>query len=509
MKQEENGLALEAQDGATVVPLNDGNSDKVENTETNANENGTKSETEAPSKDEATNVDGDKSETKNESETTTKSTIKYATDRDGIKLKYLDLDLFYSVMSVPSYSRNERRMQTFVLHWARQKGIDAKMDKKGNIYLTKGTLSDGEYYPCLTAHMDTVQEKAKAYVDAGARLKINITEQKLYLDKDKEFYGGDVKHKAFVDGMGIGADDKGGVLISLAIMEHFEKIKAVFFVEEEIGMCGSKSMVKQFFDDCGYCIGWDSPDRNRAAYKSSGTKLFSAEFHEKFLKPICDDWGLDDFRSEPFTDIINIRESSNLMCMNFGNGGYDAHMYTEYMILEDTDHALGMGIDLVRRLGLSLYKTPETTRTWGVGDSGVFEKNEEKTTANTDNKLSNPETGDEAYFNRVFNRWSYSGGSYNHNTGGSTNTHTGGSTYDYRTGANNSGGLKKDTDKDKDKVASTAVVKYIAETYDAYLSDVKASLEDVLKKFCEKNGLDYDDELKDSMSHVFSKEIKF
>ncbi len=35
------------------------------------------------------------------------------------------------------------------------------MDDYGNIYFTKGKPKDYEFYPCVTAHIDTVQDKAK------------------------------------------------------------------------------------------------------------------------------------------------------------------------------------------------------------------------------------------------------------------------------------------------------------------------------------------------------------
>ena len=59
------------------------------------------------------------------------------------------------------------------------------------------------------------------------------------------------------------------------------------------------------------------------------------------------------------------------------------------------------------------------------------------------------------------------------------------------------------------KKDDSVTIKYIADTYDAYLSGIKTSIEDVLKEFCEKNGLDYEDSLKDKIALVFSKDIKF
>lgn len=410
--------------------------------------------------------------------------------KKSIKTKYINVDFVYDLMSVPTYSRNERRMQLYIINWARQRGIDVEYDAKGNLYLTKGKLEEGEVYPCVTSHMDTVQEKALVYSDAAVRLEIVTDKVKVYTDKDKEFYGGDYKTKISVDGQGIGADCKAGIVICLSLMDKFDKMKAAFFVEEEIGMLGSKAMNPSFFDDCGYCIGWDSPDLNRAAYKSSGTKLFSAEFYKNYLKPICQKWGMTDFRSEPFTDIINIREKSNLMCMNFGNGGYEAHMYSEYCIVEDMDHALGMGIDIVEGLGNKLYKSLPKERHWQHGKLVGEPEN---------NMIKEGETGDDTYFTKEFNKWGTTYGSY-----------SGGSSYGGYSGTSSSGG----TSTNKTETTSTTkdnsvAVKYIIETYDAYLDKIKKQTIETLKKFCEDNGLDYEEQLSSKIDAVYSKEITF
>ena len=414
--------------------------------------------------------------------------------KESIKTKYINLDFIYDLMSVPSYSRNERRMQLYIINWARRRNIKVECDAKGNLYLTKGELSNGEVYPCVTSHMDTVQEKSKVYSDAGTRLEIVTSEVQVYTDKDKEFYGGDYKHKISVDGQGIGADCKAGIVISLSLMEHFEKMKAAFFVEEEIGMCGSKAMDETFFNDCGYCIGWDSPDLNRAAWKSSGTKLFSAEFYKNFLKPVCDKWGMTDFRSEPFTDIINIREKSKLMCMNFGNGGYEAHCYTEYCIIEDMDHALGMGIDIIETLGNKLYRSLPTVRSWLHGKP-VDEPE--------GNMIKEGETGDEAYFGKEFDHWSNRYGTTTYNSGNTSTNYSSSNSSTSSSSSKNNNNTK--TTSSDDSVA----IKYIIEIYDDYLNSTKSSLIETLKDFCNENGLDYDAQLAEKVEAVYSKEITF
>lgn len=139
---------------------------------------------------------------------------------------------------------------------------------------------------------------------------------------------------------GLGMDDQGGCAIALAVIDSLPYAKAAFFVEEEIGMQGSKAADMHFFDDCAFVFSNDSPDRNRGTHYSSGVQLYSDEFFDEHLQKTCSDHGLTDFRSEPYTDIIQIRnhvlpDGKHIECLNFGNGGYDPHRDTEYARFSD------------------------------------------------------------------------------------------------------------------------------------------------------------------------------
>ena len=39
-----------------------------------------------------------------------------------------------------------------------EKKYDFHIDELGNIYVTKGQISEGEFYPCVVAHTDTVHK---------------------------------------------------------------------------------------------------------------------------------------------------------------------------------------------------------------------------------------------------------------------------------------------------------------------------------------------------------------
>jgi len=381
---------------------------------------------------------------------------------DDMGLMYIDKDFVYDFMSIPSHSNEEYRVVEYIRMWAVKNHVLFEFDSYGNVYLTKGELAEGEYYPCVTSHMDTVQMKHTEYLQASVRLPL----------KTERVTEG---HKVSIDGMGIGADDKGGVCISLSMFKYFDKLKACFFREEETGCKGSHEMDTEWFNNVGYVIGYDSPDLYRAAYACSGIKLFSYDFYQQYMKPVCDQWGLTTgcFFSEPYTDVKVIREKTHIVCMNFGNGGYNAHAYNEYIIMEHMDHALGMGIELIKFIGLTRHTLDELSATGGGKvtyfrrKDGLFGKKELD-----DNKLLE----------------SLSGG----NTKGGSGTHT--VTY-------------KTISKKEDELGLESV-EYIVKRYEAYISSMKIDMVDGLKKVCDEKNIDAKmfDEVIDK---VFNNEITF
>lgn len=412
----------------------------------------------------------------------------------SLPYKHIDVHELYEVMQVPSCSRYEFRMAAYIILWARKNNVDYKFDKKGNIYLTKGKLEEGEFYPCVTSHMDTVQDKAKPYALAGAELPLRTR-------RVKSTTSDEVRHEIFIDGQGIGADDKLGVYISLQLVKHFDKIKAAFFVEEEIGMQGSKELDKEFFNDVAYVVGWDSPDLIRAAWKCAGVQMFTAKFFKEKLYPVVKNWGFEakNFNSEPFTDVCQIREKTDIMCMNFGNGGYAAHSATEYLVVEHVDHALGMGMDIIQSIGnKEQFKFPKKTYSYDRTASGV---------GRTACAYDDDDKECEKLFGYV--RTTTYGGT----TGGST----GGSTSGVGTSANRSDGNVNT--KPADDAVNEETIKYIVDTYDEYVNGIKDGIEkkcdiieDIIRDKFREVGVDYSTiglNLKEELSEIFSKEIKF
>lgn len=399
---------------------------------------------------------------------------------DDMKLMYLDKDFVYDCMSVPTHSLLEYRMVVFIILWARRNNIKYEFDDYGNVYLTKGELAEGEFYPCVTSHLDTVQTKHDPYIYAGVPLDLKTERVK------------DGTHKISVDtnggsSIGIGADDKGGICICLSLFNHIEKLKACFFLDEERGCHGSNNLDKDWFKDVGYVIGYDSPDLYRAAWSCNGTKLFSYDFYEKHMKEVCDRWGLTNgcFFSEPYTDVKNIREKVEVICMNFGNGGYLAHSETEYCVIEDMDQACGMGVDLIESIGRTKHYLRHSGSTWAAHNNSTYVRSNDGTYKKVDNddiaKLES--LGDTARRNY----YGYTNGNVSHTTTTQTSATT---------------TVKKEHE------IKFETVKYIVNRYEGHINSIKEEVLGAVKELCEKNHVLFD-VFESAINEKFNNEIKF
>ena len=262
-------------------------------------------------------------------------------------LKIINEGLLYGLLSVPSFSGKEKWMQYYIMEYARRKDIPASIDDKGNIYLCRGSLSEGEFYPCVTAHMDTVHSRQIPFIEANKKIPLQT-----------EVVNGN--HLIFAEDFGLGGDDKAGIVIALTIMEMLPACKAVFFVEEEIGCGGSEVAELSWFRDVGYIIAFDAPGRNCASWSCGGELLFDKTFYEKFLRELGNKHGLTNFEAHPYTDVMMLRMNTCLACMNFSAGYYNHHTSIEYVVAEDMDQAVAMGLHLINRLGNKEYIIPYT-----------------------------------------------------------------------------------------------------------------------------------------------------
>lgn len=422
----------------------------------------------------------------------TKATETKKNEEPELKLTHLDKDFVYELMSIPSNSNAEYRLVSFVILWARRNNIKYEFDDYGNVYLTKGELNEGEFYPCVTAHLDTVQTKQKTYAQVGLNLNV-----KTRISTSK-------KHEIYVDGMGIGGDDKAGVLIGLSMFSHVDKLKAAFFLQEEIGCKGSEHMNTEWFKDVGYVIGYDSPDLNRAAYACSGVKLFSKAFFQEYMEEVCKEHGLTKFHSEPFTDVKVIREKTNIMCMNFGTGYYGAHSSTEYCVLEDMDNACRMGHALINKIGNTEHKLEHkgSMYSWNKTATGSYVKEQDED-EDFFRKLSGVTTtysgGYGGYCGRSARDYDDDYGDYWGDYGyGHYSGQTNGSTTSKQTATTSTN--TKTTEKKDENSVDIETLHYISDKYEQYVEDIKEGV----KKKCEELGVNFDE-----FALIFKNEIKF
>lgn len=393
----------------------------------------------------------------------------------NLGLEHLDTKLMYEMMAVPTCSDYEYRMVTYLILWARKHGIQHHFDDYGNLYFVKGKPTEGNLYPCVTAHLDTVQTKAKAYVLTGAELTLKTRKN------TKNEY------EVYIDSMGTGSDDKNAILIALHLFEKFDVLKGAFYLGEEIGCKGSSAMDVNFFDDVSYVIGFDSPEKNRAAWRLLGTvKMFTKDFYINYMKEICDKHGLTKFYSESVTDEAYITKNTGLVTMNFGNAGYLAHSQSEYFNVNELDDVIAMAYELVDSIPTNVqHLVGNVVYTTDTITGKTIKKIE-----TDDSDIEYLESlGDNSKYSYYGNQY-YSGSKYNY---GSSKNET-----NYNsTSASTSTTTSYDSNKEE---YNEETLQYIVDMYDQRLLDIK---NDVSKK-CKELNIDFKE-----FESIFEKEVKF
>lgn len=252
-----------------------------------------------------------------------------------------DKEFLKRVLSIPSVSGSEDMVRDYILGFADRRGIGADTDAMQNVYLTKGEIGEGEFVPCFVNHMDTVQEPQRDYVERGELLPV---QERMNEQGMTELY---------VDGFGIGGDDKAGVALALALIDALPKCKAVFFVEEEKRLHGSDYMDYSFLHDVSLLITMDCWGRVRTAseWRVNGARMYTQEFYENVLKEVFDRHKVTELGHPANTDACKLMVNSDLCCCDIGNGGYFPHKLYEYVCVEDAIAGYNLILDLCHSLG--------------------------------------------------------------------------------------------------------------------------------------------------------------
>jgi putative aminopeptidase FrvX len=245
------------------------------------------------------------------------------------------IHLLKRLLAVPSRSRHEGEMVSFLVDHVRRGGLrgTCMTDGWNNVFIRKG---DAEYVPCVVAHIDTVHTARP----------IQIVRQ------DGTLVGLD-------DGgqrCGIGADDKAGAYICLELLEHFDHIAVALFASEEVGCQGAYHAPAEWFDDVGCFVEFDCPGRELVSYTSGGTRLFANDGDFiRAAEPVLRAHGLTSCQHHPFSDVMALRQRFDLSCLNLSCGYHNWHRPDEYVVLDEVAAALAAGVSLLDALGCRRY----------------------------------------------------------------------------------------------------------------------------------------------------------
>jgi len=192
------------------------------------------------------------------------------------------------------------------------KGCTTNVDQYGNLYVTKG---DGPYR-CMVCHTDTVHDIVKAKI-----IPVQIKNKIIAVNGSS------------MTQVGTGGDDKVGIAITLQLLKEQESMKAVFFLDEEVGCVGSGNMDAEFFKDCLYVLQCDRQGDYDFVNKISGTELYSKEFGkainhllEKYNRQVV---------TGGMTDVLEIAYKTKLSVANMSCGYYNPHSSQEYIDIDD------------------------------------------------------------------------------------------------------------------------------------------------------------------------------
>ena len=212
----------------------------------------------------------------------------------------------------------------------------------GNIMVTKGILGEGEVYPGIAAHLDTVHPIVDIY-----RVLVDTISS-------------GTASRQFFSLTGIGGDDKCGIFILLSILfsRKVEKVKAFFFVDEEVGCIGAGKAVrehKDWFSDVGYLIEADRRGSSDIILSYSGSETVSPAFKEILLT----EGAKPQFTFKPaagsISDVMKIQEDTGISSINLSCGYYNPHSADEFIDESDMLKSRDFIVHLLKKFGPTSY----------------------------------------------------------------------------------------------------------------------------------------------------------
>ena len=269
-------------------------------------------------------------------------------EAEELNMKDLNMKLTTRILSTPSLPEMEGLVLNEIREYSLGQGWRVLTDDYGNMYVQKGELSEGEHFPVLVAHVDTVHYEQEDLIRTGDRLDIRNEAGIL-----RAYCPGTGKQT------GIGGDDKAGVVVALEILSRIDEGLCAFFRAEEIGCVGSINLDETIMRHGGYAIQFDAPGNEVSVYVD-GVKLFDESFLD-LVSPTLDQFGINDFvQHNPFTDIARVRERLDYNTLNVGAGYHQAHLPTEYVVVREMEKTIACITELIQTLGNQHYPIDQT-----------------------------------------------------------------------------------------------------------------------------------------------------
>ena len=224
------------------------------------------------------------------------------------------MKLLKNLYEIHSPSGKEQKMKRFIKTYINKNipGCIIETDKTGNMYITKG---DALSFPCIVAHLDQVQ-------------RVHSKDFKA-IETDEIIFGYSKKNRQIE---GIGADDANGIWICLKMLEKYESLKVVLFIEEEIGCIGSSQADMTFFEDTRYVLQCDRRGNSDFITTIGWTQICSQEFID--LIPL-EQFGYNE-ETGMMTDVEALKENGlSVSAINMSCGYYQPHTNEEITVKSD------------------------------------------------------------------------------------------------------------------------------------------------------------------------------
>lgn len=251
----------------------------------------------------------------------------------------VDRNLLFLTLSVQTVSGQTWWMERFILRFIQKlvkegQPITARVDKHGNIYVTKGPADFAGYYPTMIAHTDTVHDIVR-----NSHYQVRSDHTKMWAvdpitGKDR----------------GIGGDDKVGIFIALTLLSRLPVFKASFVVDEEIGCRGSNKVDMDFFTDASFVLQCDRKGMKDFVNKIGSEVLFGDVFGAA-IKPMLVQFGYS-LTMGGMTDVQELKERGlRVAAANMSCGYFSPHQSSETVGIHDVQRTFDLCYTICTELG--------------------------------------------------------------------------------------------------------------------------------------------------------------